>query len=188
MMFVRNKDGPVSLALIALVVVQTLTSVFFIADVFGDLGEYGREPTSGVHLVIEAIAVAGLVAAIALECAFIRHLLNRKARLESSLQTAQSAVHDVIESHFERWKLTPAERDVASLLVKGLNTAEIANIRGSAEGTVKAQLNAIYRKSDARSRTDLLSHIIDGLMGGERSAEPDDITPERERALDAGAI
>lgn len=50
-------------------------------------------------------------------------------------------------------------------MVKGLNTSEIAAMRGSAEGTVKAQLNAIYRKSDTRNRAEMLSALIDTMMG-----------------------
>ena len=73
-------------------------------------------------------------------------------------------LHSVIESHFDDWKLTVSERDVAALMVKGLSIAEIANVRGSAEGTVKAQLNAIYRKANARNRAEVLSHIMDTLI------------------------
>ena len=186
MMIERRNDYPVSLALALLIAVQTMTAVFFVTDVFGDLGDYERQPSSGLHLTIEAIAAAGPVAAIILECAYIRHLLRRKARLESSLETARGAVHDVIESHFDLWKLTPAERDVASLLVKGLSTARIAALRGSAEGTVKAQLNAIYRKADARNRSDLLSVIIDGLMGIDRLADTPEDNPRDGQSVGAG--
>ena len=40
--------------------------------------------------------------------------------------------------------LTPAEADVALFAIKGLNTADIAGLRQTSEGTVKAQTNAIY--------------------------------------------
>lgn len=37
-------------------------------------------------------------------------------------------------------------------------------MRGTAEGTVKAQLNSIYRKSGARNRSDLMSQILDAMI------------------------
>jgi DNA-binding NarL/FixJ family response regulator len=77
---------------------------------------------------------------------------------------ASSELQSVIESHFEQWKLTASERDVAALMVKGLSIAEIAKVRGSAEGTVKAHLNAIYRKAEARNRAEVLSNIMDALI------------------------
>ncbi len=44
-------------------------------------------------------------------------------------------------------------------------------MRGSAEGTVKSHLNAIYRKSGTANRGELLSSIIDTLIE-ERPASP----------------
>ena len=92
------------------------------------------------------------------------HLLRRKASLERSVGLASSALQGVIENHFDEWKLTASERDVAGLMVKGLSIAEIAGVRGSAEGTVKAHLNGIYRKANARNRAEVLSLIMDTLI------------------------
>ena len=70
----------------------------------------------------------------------------------------------VIEERFQNWALTPAERDVALFSIKGLSTAEIADLRNTSEGTVKAQTNAIYRKAGVSGRSQLLSLFIDELM------------------------
>jgi DNA-binding CsgD family transcriptional regulator len=75
---------------------------------------------------------------------------------------------EVLEERFAEWQLTPAERDVALFSIKGLSTAEIAQIRTTSEGTVKAQTNAIYRKAGVSGRPQLLSLFIDELMTGER--------------------
>ena len=95
---------------------------------------------------------------------YLLQLQQRKASLERSIKMASSSLQSVIESNFDAWNLTPAERDVAALMVKGLSIAEIAGVRGSADGTVKAHLNAIYRKSNARNRAEVLSHIMDTLI------------------------
>ncbi|SIO31812.1 regulatory protein, luxR family [Vannielia litorea] len=74
-------------------------------------------------------------------------------------------------------RLTPAERDVALFAMKGVSTAEIAVLRNTSEGTVKARTAAIYRKAGVTGRPQLMSHFIEDLMGGplgaDRAAEAD---------------
>ena len=64
------------------------------------------------------------------------------------------------------WGLTAAERDVAMFSLKGLSLQEIAALRRTSEGTVKAQTNAIYRKAGVNGRPQLLSLFIEELMAG----------------------
>lgn len=159
------KESRTPAVLIALIAAQSFCAVFFIFDVIVDFRELGGFAVPQIHLYIEAIASLSLVAAIEFEVKYLMRLLRRKAHLENSLRIAGSAIHDVIEAEFEGWHLTPAEQDVATFLVKGLSTSEIAEMRGSAEGTIKAHLNAIYRKSGTRNRAEMLSLLIDVLMG-----------------------
>ncbi|MHA6264692.1 helix-turn-helix transcriptional regulator [Arenibacterium sp. CAU 1754] len=150
--------------ILLLITIQVICTVFFTSDVITDYREQGPSAGFPLHLSIEALATLSLVAAIAFETYHLVKLLRRKAHLENSLQLASAAVHDVINAHFENWQLSPSETDVANFLVKGLEIAEIARVRGCAEGTVKAHLNAIYRKSGTHSRGELLSVLIDGLL------------------------
>ncbi|MBY6065930.1 helix-turn-helix transcriptional regulator [Leisingera aquaemixtae] len=154
--------------LIAVIAVQALCAAVFLGDMIADLGglEAGEaEHGEGPHAYIEGLAALALAAAIVIETRILLWLLRRKAHLEETLNAAQAAVQDVIDAEFANWGLTPAELDVATFLVKGLSTAEIAAMRGSAEGTVKAQLNAIYRKSGTGNRAELMSLLIDTMMG-----------------------
>ena len=143
------------------IVAQLVCAAIFLMDVVTDLAD---RAVLGWHLAPEALASLALFVGIGLEVVFLVQLLQRKASLERSVDMASSALQDVIESHFTDWKLTASERDVAALMVKGLSIAEIAEVRGSAEGTVKAHLNAIYRKASARNRAEVLSHIMDTLI------------------------
>jgi DNA-binding CsgD family transcriptional regulator len=160
--------------LIAVIAVQTLCAAVFFGDMIADLS--GMEAVDspegeGPHAYIEGLSAIALLAAIVIEARILMWLLRRKAHLESSLSSAQTAVQEVIDAELANWALTPAEQDVATFLIKGLSTAEIAAMRGSAEGTVKAQLNAIYRKSGASNRAELMSLMIDTIMG-QRQADP----------------
>ena len=159
--------------LIALIVVQSICAAIFLGDIIADLLMPGAMNTEGPHAAIEAIATFGLIAAIVVEVRILMWLLRRKAHLEQSLKSAQGAIQEVIDTEFSAWNLTPAERDVATFLVKGLSTGEIAQMRGSAQGTVKAQLNAIYRKSGSGNRAELMSLLIDTLMGHGKDTAPE---------------
>jgi len=80
------------------------------------------------------------------------------------LRRASGAFMTLLCERFDDWGLTPAERDVALFAIKGLSTAEIASMRATSEGTVKAQTNAIYRKAAVNGRGQLLSLFIEDLM------------------------
>ena len=155
------------LGLMALIALQAVCGLFFLADIINDYGEIGVGIVNDGHLMIEATATLTMIAAIAIEIRVLTRLRRREAQLVESLDMARAAVEDVIAAHFDRWGLSPSERYVANFLVKGMSIAETATLRGSAEGTVKAHLNAIYRKSGTRNRAELMSLLIDALMGAE---------------------
>lgn len=157
------KEFQVPLGLFGLIVVQFFCAVFFIGDVVADYRAMGGF-MGGVHFWFEVFAALSLLVTIAFEVRILMRMLRRAAHLQGRLDVAKAAVYDVIEAQFLAWQLSPAEVDVATFMVKGFGIAEIAELRGSAEGTVKAHLNAIYRKSGAHSRGDVLSLLIDRLL------------------------
>jgi len=69
-----------------------------------------------------------------------------------------------IDAQFSRWALTPAEREVALLMLKGLSHKEIASVRGVAEATVRQQAQGIYRKAGLSSRNDLAAFFLEDLL------------------------
>lgn len=148
-------------AILVLIGVQLLCAFVFFSDF---VTEFHGFDTLDWHVSKEALATLALVAGIGFEIYFLRDLFRRKESLERSVELASSALETIKDDHFDVWKLTPGERDIASLLVKGLSIAEIADARGSAQGTVKAHLNSIYRKANVRSRSDLMSTILDTLV------------------------
>jgi DNA-binding CsgD family transcriptional regulator len=157
--------------LIILMAVQLICAVFFMSDVVHDYMTRGTFVGIDLHLWVEIVATGTLMGALVLEGRFLADLLHRKARLEDGLAAASSEVHKVISEQFGDWRLSPAETDIAMFLVKGLGTRDIAELRGSAEGTIKAHFNSIFRKAGVHSRAELLSLLIDRLLG-DRLAEP----------------
>ncbi len=69
-----------------------------------------------------------------------------------------------IDAQFEKWALTPAERDIALLQLKGLRHKEIAELRHTSERTVRQQALAVYRKAGLGGRTDLAAFFLEDLL------------------------
>jgi DNA-binding CsgD family transcriptional regulator len=143
---------------------QTFCALFFVADIVADL--LGFEIAAGGvdHQYFEFIVVLALVLGIALTSLEIRKVLGRQKRIEAQLKAASGAFFELLEELFDAWSLTPSERDVALFAIKGLAIAEIAKVRQTKEGTVKAQCNAIYGKAGVTGRPQLLSLFIEELM------------------------
>ena len=88
------------------------------------------------------------------------------------MKVASGACFELLDQNFDEWSLTPSERDVALLAIKGLSLAEIADIRNTKQGTIKAQCNAIYQKAGVSGRPQLLSLFIEELMADGLSTAP----------------
>ncbi len=153
-----------TVALWSLLLVQVACVAFFLADIITDL--LGLEISLGRvdHDGFELIVVAALVFGVALTGLEIRKVTRRNVRVEAQLKAASGAFMRLLNEHFDLWSLTPSEQDVALLAIKGLSIGEIAAIRQTKQGTVKAQCNAIYRKAGVTGRPQLLSIFIEELM------------------------
>ncbi|HET7294732.1 MAG TPA: helix-turn-helix transcriptional regulator [Vicinamibacteria bacterium] len=68
-----------------------------------------------------------------------------------------------MDRQFERWGLTEAECEVAVLLLKGLSHKEIAQQRGTGDGTVRQQALSVYQKSGADGRAGLAAFFLQDL-------------------------
>jgi len=146
-----------------MLVVQCLCAFFFVSDIVFSV--LGLPPFNWTFSeLIEIGASIGLVLGIVVAVLLIRHSQRRTAEVEGQLRIARGAFAELLEERFADWGLTPAERDVALFAIKGLSTQDIAGLRGTSEGTVKAQTNAIYRKAGVSGRPQLLSLFIEDLM------------------------
>lgn len=148
-------------ALSVFLLVQTLAAVFFVGDVIGDLR---ADPISG-HFIFEAVVTAALVLGILFGAFALRRTIELLRAQDQALQVARGALSDVINQQFQVWALTPAERDVGLLALKGLDVAEIAELRGAAQGTVRAQLTRIYQKAGVSGRAQFAAFFVEDLLG-----------------------
>jgi len=143
-----------------LVALQALAATFFLVDLAGDVSSEG----GGTHLMIEGLAAIALLIAVVLGAIQVRDLIAAARRDETAVAAASGALGDLIRLRFEEWRLTPAEADVALFALKGCDVGEIAGLRGSASGTVRAQLARIYAKAGVESQTGLIALFLDELV------------------------
>jgi DNA-binding CsgD family transcriptional regulator len=113
---------------------------------------------------MEIGASIGLVLGLVVGGLLVIRALKDRNSAEERLRRASGAFADLLQEKFAEWGLTASEKDVALFAIKGMSTADIAGLRSTSEGTVKAQTNAIYRKAGVSGRSQLLSLFIDDLM------------------------
>ncbi|MBZ0271905.1 LuxR family transcriptional regulator [bacterium] len=164
-------------ALTAFVAVVLLASI--------DLATDAREGTTLGHVMVEGcVVLVGLAGAGAITRRLARTIRRtREAEAEAQslakrlAQTAEAAerwrteardlvagLGAAIDRQFDRWELSPAEKEVGLLLLKGLSHREIAGARSITEATARQQSRAVYRKAGLSGRADLAAFFLEDLM------------------------
>jgi DNA-binding CsgD family transcriptional regulator len=157
----------------AILGVQGACAVFFLSDILLALFRIPVDPVPWRwRELMEIGAAVGLLLGMALGALLLRAALRRTRAAETALQAASGAFMEIVEQRFEEWGLTPAERDVALFALKGFTLNEIAGLRDTAPGTIKAQTNAIYRKAGVSGRPQLLSLFVEELIDGPATPLP----------------
>jgi len=140
------------------------------------------------HVVFEVLMLAGaLLMATTLWLSWWRSA-HAAAALRLSLEaqrterdewraTAQHALEGLgraIDGQFDQWHLTPTEREVALMLLKGYGHKQIAALTGRSERTVRQHGGVIYEKAGLGGRAELAAFFLQDLMlpGDERAALP----------------
>ena len=156
-------------------------ALFAAIDIFADL----HEGTTISHVVAEAgillVAMLGSIVmayrlmltlrraraaqAEAVELAAQLELTRAEAsRWRGEVRDLMKGLSAAIDQQFDRWDLTPAEKEVALLLLKGLSHKDIAEVRSVTEATARQQARAVYKKAGLSGRHDLAAFFLEDLM------------------------
>ncbi len=174
--------------LVAFLAVAVLAAI----DIFSDLGE----GTTLSHVVSEiGVLLVGLIGSILVARRMVLTLRRARAAERDALDLAdqlavsqaearrwRSDARDLmnglaaaIDEQFDRWALSPAEKETALLLLKGLSHKEIADVRSVGDATARQQARAVYKKAGLSGRHDLAAFFLEDLMlpieAPERSAQ-----------------
>lgn len=130
------------------------------------------------HLVVEGLAALSALGAAAWVLTALRHQRQEVHRLRGDLAHSRAeadrwqeeaaeflkGLSHAIDHQFDRWDLSPAEREVALLLLKGYATRDIAELRSTREATVRQQAQGIYRKANLEGRAELSAFFLEDLL------------------------
>ena len=81
----------------------------------------------------------------------------------ASAESALAGFGKAIEGRFSAWGLSPAESEVALLLLKGKSHKEIAAITNRSERTVRQHAVSVYQKSHLGGRAELAAFFLDDV-------------------------
>ena len=172
----RRRRGRL-IAFLVLVAVQLACAAIFMLDILMSVVGFYPVPLAwSTREMMEMGAAIGLMLGLLFGALLIRRSLTELKRAEERIDRAAGAFRDLLDARFSEWGLTAAERDVALFAIKGMSLGEIARLRATSEGTVKAQTGAIYRKAGVTGRPQLLALFIDDLLAGPTPS------PEAQRA------
>lgn len=100
-----------------------------------------------------------------------RRLLERQTALaaerdawRASARASLEGLARAIDSQFDAWRLSPAEREVALLLLKGYGHKQVAVLTGRGERTVRQHAVSVYQKAGLSGRAELAAFFLEDLL------------------------
>ena len=91
-------------------------------------------------------------------------LEQERAAWEEEASTLLQGLGAAVSSQFDSWSLTPTERRVALMLLKGFSHKRIARTTQTSERTVRQHSVSIYKKSGLAGRAELSGFFLELLL------------------------
>ena len=89
---------------------------------------------------------------------------NEGREWRSKVQGHMNGVGEEIDRQFSNWNLSDAEAEVGLFMIKGLTHKEIADLRGTAEATVRQQARSVYQKSGIQGKAAFCAFFLEDLL------------------------
>ena len=130
------------------------------------------------HVVFEALMITGaLLMATTLWLGWWRSarsadelrkaLETQRSERETWRRGAEQVLKDfgrAVDAQFDLWGLTPTEREIALLLLKGYSHKAIARRTDRSDQTVRQHAGSVYRKAGVSGRAQLAAFFLEDLM------------------------
>ncbi len=176
-----TNDGREGRLAVGLAVVFAGIAALAAADLLSDVGEGASLRHSLTEGGLLALGLAGLGLVLARYVGLRRRakaLEDEAEALAGRLEATQAdaarwraearahveGLGAEIDRQLGRWGLSPAEKEVALLLLKGLSHKEVAEARGIGEATARQQARAVYKKAGLAGRADLAAFFLEELL------------------------
>ena len=98
----------------------------------------------------------------------IEHARIEGQAWRSKVQGHINGLGQEIENQFGNWGLSDAEEEVGLLMIKGFTHKEIADLRGTAEATVRQQARKVYQKSGIQGKAAFCAYFLEDLLPPQR--------------------
>jgi len=130
------------------------------------------------HVIFETLMIAGALlmvttlwlgwwrsahSTMSLSASLEAQRLERDA-WKASAEAVLEGLGRAIDAQFTSWALTPTEREVALMLLKGYGHKEIAGLTGRSERTVRQHAGVVYEKAGIAGRAELAAFFLNDLM------------------------
>ena len=148
-----------------LVTVQLVCGAYFLWEILASVFGLPTLPLRWqTREFVEIGASLGLVlgAGLGVQLALVAGRETRRATTARRVTSGEFT--QVVQDYFAKLALTPAETEVAWFLLKGMSITEIAGLRDTREGTVKAQCTGIYRKAGVTGKSQLFSLLVEDVL------------------------
>ena len=148
-----------------LVVLQCACGAYFLWEILASILGLPAVPLRWqARELVEAGASIGLILGALLGVRLAWLAQSAKRRAETARQITSGEFTQTVERYFDGLALTTAETEVAWLVLKGMSMAEIAELRQTRIGTVKAQCTSIYKKAGVSGKSQLFSVLVEDLL------------------------
>ncbi|MCF8060763.1 MAG: helix-turn-helix transcriptional regulator [Bacteriovoracaceae bacterium] len=151
-----------------------VVGILTVIDVYEDFVDGTELRHLGLDLTIGLCAISAVVYLIykmTMDQKKINFLIKQKDILSEIVKSHENksrifveGLSKQIDEEFENWKLSQAEQEVALLLLKGITNNEIAQIRSSADKTIRHQSASIYKKANLKGRQELQAYFLEDLL------------------------
>ena len=162
---------PVAVGIFFFLFILVISSVDLVLD--------AAESEADSHLWIELLTVFSALTGLGTLVRYIykqnqelqtirRELSSTQTSLRQTKRKTEKLTEDLsknIQTQFNAWSLTPSEKEVALLLLKGLTLEEVATVRETKEKTVRQQASNLYKKASLAGRHELVSYFFEDFLG-----------------------
>jgi len=148
-----------------LVAVQIVCGSYFLWEILASVLGLPTLPLRWqTREIVEIGASLGLILGAGMGVLLALSAGREMRRAESARRLTSGEFTRVVQDYFDAMNLTPAETEVAWFLLKGMSVSEIASLRDTREGTVKAQCTGIYRKAGVTGKSQLFSLLVEDVL------------------------
>ena len=154
----ENLNSHGILRIIILLIITTFLVYDLTVDAFFEY-EYATP-----HFIIESVAFLLVMVLLIIDLKDLANLRTQLKREENRNKALAGELAAGIDSQMDVWQLTPSEREIAWMIIKGYRFTEIADLRQVKESTTRLQATTLYAKAGVHGRNEFVADIIHQLL------------------------